>query len=95
MAQVKDASLKPLGYTKTASAGAVINPTEQTGVRYLLVKCETKAFRWRDDGVDPDGTTGMLVDTGDEFWYAGDCTKIRFIEDGGTSTGTLHVAQYR
>ena len=92
---VKDATLKPLGYTKTASAGSVLTPTIQAGARYLMIKCETKAFRWRDDGTNPDTNTGMLIDVGDEFWYSGNLAALRFIEDGATSTATLHISQYR
>jgi hypothetical protein len=94
MGQVKDATMSPKGYTKTVSAGAVITLTVPAGASRVLLKAETKGFRWRDDGTNPDGTTGMLIDTGDEFWYTGQLRAIRLIEDGASSTATLHASFY-
>jgi len=94
MAGVRDATLQPKGYQKLTSAGSVLTPTVPSGAGRMLVKAETKAFRWRDDGTNPTGTDGMSIDTGDELWYTGQARAIRFIEDGGTSTATLHISYY-
>lgn len=94
MAGTKDTPLEPKGYQQLTSAGAVLALTVPVGARYALLKPETKAFRYRDDGVDPSGTVGMLVDVGDEFWYTGKLGKLRFIEDGATSTAKLSVLYY-
>ena len=90
----RDATLQPKGYVKVTSAGSVITPSVPSGAGRVIVKCETKGFRWRDDAVNPDGTTGMLIDVGDELFYTGQLRALRFIEDGATSTGTLHFAYY-
>jgi hypothetical protein len=92
MAQVKDASLKPLGYQKinpTAATGL----TPPTGARYALIKCEAFPVMWRDDGTNPTTTDGMPLEIGDEFWYAGNLNTIKLIDDGGAST--VHVSYYR
>lgn len=94
MAGIRDALSSPKGYQKVTSAGTVITPTVPAGASRALIKTETKGVRWRDDGTNPDGTTGMLIDTGDEFWYTGSLAKLRLIEDGGTSTAIVHFAYY-
>lgn len=93
--QIRDASLQPLGYEQLTSAGAALTPTVPSGARYILIKVETKAFRWRDDGTNPTGTVGTPIDVGDEFFYTGKPGAIRLIEDGATSTGKLNLTYYR
>lgn len=95
--QVRDGCLEPKGYEQIVSAGAafgLVTTGTAEGAKYALLKAITKAFRWRDDGTDPTGTTGMLIDIGDEFMYTGKLAKLRLIEDGATSTATLQVAKY-
>jgi hypothetical protein len=91
---MRDAKLLPKGYQQLTSAGAVLTPTVPSGASWALIKTETKAVRWRDDGTNPDGSTGMLLDVGDEFWYTGALNKLRLIEDGATSTAKVSIAYY-
>lgn len=93
MPQVKDASLKPLGYQKITSLGTAVGLTVPTGARYAMCKAEGQAVRYRDHGGDPTATDGMLIDVGDEFWYPGNLNAIKFIE--ATASATLHVSYYR
>lgn len=93
MAQVKDASLKPLGYQKITSLTTAQALTVPTGARYAMCKTEGQAVRYRDDGTNPTATDGMLIDVGDEFWYPGNLNAVRFIE--ATASATLHVSYYR
>jgi hypothetical protein len=93
MAAVRDATLKPKGYQQITSLAAATGLTVPVGgAKYALIKCETQSVRWRDDGTDPTAAIGMLIDVGDEFWYTGDITKIKFIQT--TATAVLNVCYY-
>ena len=92
MGQVKDASLKPLGYVKLTPTAATAL-TVPAGARYAMCKTETQSVRYRDDGTNPTATDGMLIDVGDEFWYAGNLNAVKFIETTGGAV--LHVSFYR
>jgi hypothetical protein len=98
---VRDTPLAPRGYQKVTGLSAVktltmpptpAGPGQGTRIRAVLLKTETQAVRWRDDDVDPSATDGMLIDVGDEFWYAGKISKLRFIEV--TPSATLHASLY-
>lgn len=91
----KDATLKPLKYQKiNPTTATAINLTNATGATAALIKTETQPVRWRDDGTDPTGTDGMLIDTGDEFWYSGNLKAIKFI-DTAAGASTVHISLYR
>lgn len=51
----------------------------QTPVTYAIIQAEAQGLRWRDDGVDPTTTVGMIIPGGGELRYDGDLTKIRLI----------------
>lgn len=93
MPQVKDASLKPLGYQKITGLSTSQSLTVPIGARYAMCKTEGQSVRYRDDGTDPTATDGMLIDVGDEFWYSGNLAEIEFLET--TASATLHVSYYR
>lgn len=92
MAAVRDTTLQPKGYQKIAGLAASTSLSVPAGAKYALIKTETQTVRWRDDGVDPTTTDGMLIDVGDEFWYTGQLTEIEFIQTAATAT--LHVSYY-
>ena len=98
---VRDTPLAPRGYQKVTGLGTVktltmpvvpAGPGAGVRVRAVLLKTETQAVRWRDDGVDPSATDGMLIDVGDEFWYAGKVSALRFIET--VAGAVLHASLY-
>ena len=102
MADVRDTPLAPRGYQKVtglATVKTLTMPAVPAGagagvrVRAVLLKTEVAPVRWRDDDVDPSATDGMQIDVGDEFWYAGKISKLRFIElaPGGA---ILHASLY-
>jgi len=95
MSAVRDAKLKPKGYQQilaaTLDAGAT-NLTVPAGASYALLKAEAQAIRWRDDGVAPTTSAGMIIDVGDEFWYTGELSAIEFISD--TAGAILNVSYY-
>jgi len=67
--------------------GMVSTPT------VAMIQCQTTAVRWRDDGVAPTSTVGMVLDPGAILMYDGDLTRIRFIQVGGGSV--LNVSYYK
>lgn len=66
--------------------GLVHKPTQ------ALIRCETQAVRWRDDGTAPTASVGMPLAVGDSLFYDGDLTRIQFIEQ--TASAKLNVAYY-
>ena len=49
-------------------------------------------MRWRDDGVDPTASVGMLLVAGTPLQYDGDLSRIKFIET--TASAKLNVSYY-
>lgn len=87
--------MKSLGYLKDATlAAAQVLPTVPEGARFALLIAETQPIRWRDDGVNPTATDGMLLAVGVPFMYAnGSLANVKVIET--TATATLHVTYYK
>ncbi|MGQ0668558.1 MAG: hypothetical protein ACT4PO_02605 [Actinomycetota bacterium] len=95
MAGVREQNLQPKGYENITGLSVVKGVTltgAAAGTRYLLLKTETQPVRWRDDGTDPTAALGILIDVGDEFWYTGDPSAIKFIETAVSAS--LHVAKF-
>lgn len=87
----------PLGVQTGLSVGAsAVSLTVPAGATFALVTCETEPVRWRDDGVPPTASDGLLlpVTTGEPFSYASPkgLGQIKFIAT--TSSATLNVAYY-
>lgn len=53
---------------------------------------ETQSVRWRDDGVAPTASVGMLLPVNTVFVYDGDISRIQFIET--TASASLSVSYY-
>jgi hypothetical protein len=59
----------PLGYFQADAAqlaaaidlATICGGMIPAGTVYALAQCETASVRWRDDGVAPTGSTGMLI----------------------------------
>ena len=92
MAAVRDAKLKPKGYQQISNVAAAVGLTVPVGAQYALLKTETQSVRWRDDGTDPTAAIGMVIDVGDEFWYTGELSAIKFIETAASAK--LNVSYY-
>lgn len=83
---------EPKGYEKVTGLSAAKALTVPTGATLAMIKTEGADVRYRDDGTDPTTTNGMLLETGDEFWYSGAPRALRFIET--STSATLHVLYY-
>lgn len=91
---VIDGWLEPAGYTQIADvSGAVGLGTVPAGTRLTLIQAEAQAVRWRDDGVEPTASVGMLLSAGQTLVYNGNPTAIKVIET--TATAAVNVTFYR
>lgn len=88
---ILDANWEPCGYEQNDTLDTV-QSLKHKG-RAALIQAEGQDIRWRDDGVDPDGTTGMLLVSETDMFYTGDLTKLRFIETA--AGGILNVSYYK
>lgn len=85
------------GYQQITSLAAATNLTVPSvpldGVAtYAIIQAEAQAVRWRDDGVDPTATVGMVIPAGGELRYDGDLKAIRFIESAASAK--LNISYY-
>ena len=81
-------NLKPCGFQKLTVSSSVVAltiPTLAEGItaRSAAMVVETDAVRWRDDGVDPTSTDGMLIPANSDMNYDGKLAQIRFIRVTG------------
>ena len=85
----------PQGYQQITDLSSAIGLTVPSNAFYAFIICEgtNSMARWRDDGVDPDASTGMPLWSGTSLEYAGKLSAIKFIDGSGTST--LNVSYYR
>jgi hypothetical protein len=92
-----------LGYQQISAAtlAAATNLTIPTadpvsGIKQLptsaFIVAEVANVRWRDDGVAPTATVGMLLPYNTFFQYDGDLAKIQFIAASGSPI--LNISYY-
>jgi hypothetical protein len=83
---------EPLGYQQYNSLGSAISLTSQpAGATRVLLQVEDQAVRYHPNGT-PTSTTGIVIAVGEELWYDGDLSTIKFIEEAGGAE--LNVAYY-
>lgn len=83
--------LYPLGYEQISSLGSAVGLTVPTDAVLALITVESSDVRWRDDGVDPTATVGMVIAADDELFYIGVLSSIKFIGAGAV----VNVSYYR
>lgn len=84
---------KPRGFQQIVDLSAAVHlPSPPAGATTALIVAETQDVRWRDDGVAPTATVGMLLQKGVEFQYQGDLSAIQFIQT--TASAVLNVSFY-
>ena len=81
-----------LGYQQITSLSSSTALTVPAGAALALIVPETQNVRWRDDGVAPTASVGMLVPANSSMSYDGDLKAIRFI--AATSGAILNVSYY-
>lgn len=92
MAGQKDTPLQPKGHQQITALSSATALTVPSGARFAFLQAQTADVRWRDDGVDPTASVGMILPfTGSPMvWYTGQLSKLRFI----SATGGINVAYY-
>lgn len=59
---------------------------------FALIQAETQALRWRDDGVDPTTSVGMLIPAGSTLEYFGPLAKLRLVN--ATAGAVANISYY-
>ncbi len=90
--------IRPVGYeqlTGLSSAQTLqeipVAPDKPNAAR---IQAESKDVRWRDDGVEPSETVGMILGAGEAMLYFGDLSAICFI-DGASPNAKVNVCYYQ
>lgn len=81
-----------LGYQQIGTLTTAQALTVPAGARIACIVAEAQAVRWRDDGTDPTASIGMPLPVNTLLEYAGDLSRIKFIEQ--TASGKLNVTYF-
>lgn len=82
---VVDDKLNPIGYQQLTGLSAVKDLTPPKDARVAVIQAWGQDVRWRDDGTNPTGTVGMVLQAGRDMLYTGNLAKIRFIETAASA----------
>jgi len=82
----------PLGYQQITSLSSATALTVPAGSSYAVIRAQTQAVRWRDDGTSPTASVGIPLGTSDTLVYDGNLSAIKFIEQAASAA--LNVAYY-
>ena len=89
--EVVSGTRRPLGYQQILNATlqnavSLTPPTLGAGQYWLyaVIQANGGTIRWRDDGVAPTSSVGMVIASGGELLYAGELEKIQLIASTGT-----------
>ena len=86
---VYDATYAPAGFQRITVLTSSTALTPTANAKLALIQAETQNVRWRDDGVAPTASIGMLLEAGQILVYNGDLAAIRFIET--TASASLNI----
>jgi hypothetical protein len=81
-----------LGYQQITSLSASAALTVPAGATRAIITSEAQGVRWRDDGVAPTASVGMILPVLVTLSYDGDLNRIRFIQQAASAT--LNVSYY-
>lgn len=84
--------LKPLGHEQVTGLSTVKGLTVPGGAQRALLICTAQNVRFRDDGTNPASDTGIQLPKNTLFWYTGDLSAIKFIEEAASAV--LEVSYY-
>jgi hypothetical protein len=87
----------PLGYQQISAAtlAAAQSLTLPVGATSAVVQAEGGDVRWRDDGVSPTNSIGMILYQGMLPIVVGDPAAIMFIRSTNQTGATLNVSYYK
>lgn len=81
-----------LGYQQITSLSASAALTVPAGATRAIITAEAQGVRWRDDGVAPTASVGMILPVLVTLSYDGDLNRIRFIQQAASAI--LNVSYY-
>lgn len=81
-----------LGYEQITSLSASAALTVPAGATRAIITAEAQGVRWRDDGVAPTASVGMILPVLVTLSYDGDLNRIRFIQQAASAI--LNVSYY-
>jgi hypothetical protein len=84
--------LKPLGHEQVTGLNTAKGLTAPSGAERALLICTAQNVRFRDDGSNPAADTGIQLPKNTLFWYTGDLSAIKFIEE--QASAVLEVSYY-
>lgn len=93
--------LRPKGFRQLSVTSVAVGladapdgiPTNVGPLAMVIIVVETASIRYRDDGIDPDASTGMLIAAGTVLEIAEDSLRrVKFIAT--SDTATLGIAYY-
>lgn len=91
--EVKAGQRGPNGYQQITDVSAAVGLTAPAGSALAMIQVQDQAVRYRDDGVDPSATVGVVIAAGDTLVYTGNMSTIKFFEkDAGAE---LNIAYYK
>lgn len=84
-----------LGYQQIVGATLVAATalTVPATATFAVIEAELADIRWRDDGVSPTASVGMLLYAGTAPTFGGDLATLQFI--GTQTTSVLNVSYYK
>lgn len=91
--RVIDGEWTPAGYQQITSLSAAQALTVPTNATLALIQPQTQSVRWRDDGIAPTASVGVVIAAGDTLTYNGDLRAIRLIEV--SASAALNVSFYK
>lgn len=86
-------NLIPLGYQQILAPATSTGLLPATSADYAYIKVQEQDVRYRDDGVNPTATVGVVIQAGQGIWYTGDLSAIQFIET--TSGSEININYYK
>ena len=85
-------SLSSKGYEQLTSLASVSALTVPTGAISALIQAESQSVRWRDDGIDPTTSVGMILAAGDTIFFTGNLSNFKVIEI--TNSAKINILYY-
>lgn len=86
--------MEPISYEQVTGIGAAKGlQSIPNGATLAMIQPESQNVRWRDDGVNPTTSVGMILVANDILFYSGNLADIKFIEV--SATAKINVTYYR
>lgn len=90
--QTTSGTLTPKGYQQITATTTSFTLTPPAGSRIAVIQAEAQSIRYRDDGIAPTATVGMLLNVGEAIEYDGNLAAWHGI--AATAGAILNVSYY-